>query len=236
MEYVQAFFAREASRLSPETVRAYRRELKRFARYGNITNETVALYLHDRAAFSKATLARAKSALRAYFSFLAKSGVRVPRIAWNRISVISRPVAPVSEPERKLFLTVFEETGIDALRCRAICHLLMETGMRVSELVALKRLDFSLVPPRITFGCGRKTVSLSESTATWIQRCFLATRQDASEKDPPLFSGRTGAPLSRQSVWKLLRMHAAYCGIETPVSPQTLRAWYQESHGIKKEG
>ncbi|MCG3136615.1 MAG: Tyrosine recombinase XerD [Phycisphaerae bacterium] len=113
-------------------------------------------------------------------------------------------------------------------RDRAILELLYASGIRVSELTGLKLLDanFEVGYLRV-FGKGHKErivpigraaiAALQEYLAQ--QRCTLANHKSGEA----LFLSRTGAPLERSNVWRLVVKYARRAGLGDQVSPHTLR-------------
>ena len=115
-------------------------------------------------------------------------------------------------------------------RDRALLLLMIQTGVRVSELVGLRIRDVQLdIAPhcRVT-GKGRKkraTTLTAETVA--VLRQWLKERK--GNPDDPLFPTRQGQPLSRYTVGALLSKHAATATANCPslaakrVTPHTLR-------------
>ena len=240
MEGMQAFLEREKKRLSCETVRAYERELALFDRRFSsvearkIRREDVASYLTSRAT-SAASMARAGSVLRAYFSFLKETGIRADCPVDQSGARFVKSPPRVAEWERKEFFYRHFEEGLYGLRARAMIALLGDTGMRVSDLVRLTVSDFTVDPPRITFGTKKTCAVLCRETAECVLQYCFAKGGNGDTADAYLFTSRTASPLSRQSVWLILRRHAARCGIDAPVSPRIIRAWHQENAKKKDE-
>jgi integrase/recombinase XerD len=94
------------------------------------------------------------------------------------------------------------------VRDKAMLEILYATGLRVSELVALKVSDMNLdLGFLLTMGKGSKerTIPLGKSAISWARK-YLAVR-------PRLLSGKTssllfvsdkGLPITRQSFWKMI--------------------------------
>lgn len=116
-----------------------------------------------------------------------------------------------------------------ALRDRAMLEVLYATGLRVSELVALKPGDIRFDPGCLTaFGKRRKErlVPLGEPALLALHdylghgRSALAAKADPAAE---LFLNRDGRGLTRQGFWKIIRRHALTAGIVKPVTPHILR-------------
>jgi integrase/recombinase XerD len=115
-------------------------------------------------------------------------------------------------------------------RDHALLVLMIQTGVRVSELVGLRVCDVHLgtgAHIRIT-GKGRKkrATTLTGETVT-ILRAWLKERR--GQPDEPLFPTRQGRPLSRYTVGVIVAKHAAAAAAGCPsltakrVTPHVLR-------------
>ena len=108
------------------------------------------------------------------------------------------------------------------LRDRAMLETLYATGLRVSELVALKRFEVDLNANVVrTMGKGSKQrlVPLGEVAADWIAR-YLQERKAASDT---LFVTARGTGMTRQAFWQLIRRYGARAIPGRRLSPHMLR-------------
>ena len=127
----------------------------------------------------------------------------------------------------------------EGLRDRAMLELLYATGLRVSELVALRpeQLGLSQGLVRVT-GKGNKErlVPLGEDAGDWIRRFLFEARPVLLGGRPcvALFPTRRGSGMTRQAFWYRVRLHGRQAGITEPLSPHTLRhafATHLVNHG-----
>jgi integrase/recombinase XerD len=115
------------------------------------------------------------------------------------------------------------------IRDRAMIELLYATGLRVSELVALKPADVNLVEGVVvTVGKGRKErmVPLGDEAASWVGRYVSEARPRllGRRSSPRLFvNARGGTGLSRIGFWKVLRGYATGLGLARRLSPHVIR-------------
>lgn len=114
-------------------------------------------------------------------------------------------------------------------RDRAILELLYATGMRVSELAALRVRDVNLNVGYVRcFGKGRKerVVPIGsyaiDAVREYIHGLRMALTELAGHVEA-LFVSRTGRPLDRTNIWRLVSGYAAAAGMPTPIGPHTLR-------------
>jgi len=131
-----------------------------------------------------------------------------------------RVIEPFSEKDIKALLAVVERTRsytrpgkarcdnvrITGQRDKAIIFLLLDTGMRVSELVGLTARQIDLKNRSVyVFGKGDKerALTVSPETAKVVWR-YMRERSEARVTDP-LFAAVDGSALTRQAVLNMLR-------------------------------
>ncbi len=227
--------------LSERTLEAYTRDITRFLAFLTelgvdappaITPHHLRDYtyrLKDEG-LAPTSIRRAQSALRTYFAFLLGDGIldgdpterlESPR-TWRRLpDVLSRDeVARLVESP--------DPEGDFYWRDRAILEVLYGSGLRVSELVELLRTGVDLDERMLlVFGKGSKEriVPLGGPAARTLERYLRIVRPglDRGQTRGRVFLNARGRPLSRQTVWSLVRTAAQAVGIERKVSPHTLR-------------
>jgi len=114
------------------------------------------------------------------------------------------------------------------LRDKAMLETLYASGLRVSELVALKLSQVSRdmgVVRVIGKGSKERMVPIGEEAIAWIERYLKAARPQLLGARPSadLFVTARGAAMTRQMFWHLLRRYAARAGLKKSISPHTLR-------------
>jgi len=106
-------------------------------------------------------------------------------------------------------------------------QLLYATGLRVSELVALKRADINLQAGYLmTSGKGEKErlIPVGEAAKAAIGEYLLAASANpATSGEKFLFLTRLGRGMSRQAFWNMIKKRALEAGIQQCISPHTLR-------------
>ncbi|MDA7415729.1 site-specific tyrosine recombinase XerD [Xenophilus arseniciresistens] len=114
------------------------------------------------------------------------------------------------------------------LRDRAMLELMYASGLRVSELVALKHFDLSLNDGVLrVLGKGNKErlVPFGAEARRWIER-YLAQARAAilgGQQSADLFVTARGAGMTRAMFWVIVKKQAQAAGIQVPLSPHTLR-------------
>ncbi|NDV19131.1 site-specific tyrosine recombinase XerD [Pseudodesulfovibrio sp. JC047] len=196
----------------------------------DLSDKTLFLYLtYLRAKGLKSrSLARHLSSLRGFFTFAVNE-------KWYKKDpghLLENPKLPKKLPE---FLTKEEISRILALpdtstklgmRDKVILELLYAAGLRVSELIAMKVLDFD---PQVgllkIFGKGAKErlIPIHYTAQEYLSQYIEFTRPSFKPVEDFMFLNRSGKGLTRQGVWKLIKKFATLAQIKRPISPHTFR-------------
>ncbi|MEX1051850.1 MAG: site-specific tyrosine recombinase/integron integrase [Patescibacteria group bacterium] len=123
-----------------------------------------------------------------------------------------------------------EGNNLTAQRDRAILEVLYSTGLRVSELVSLKRSHVNLKSGEFSIkGKGGKVrpVFLSDS-AKLALKSYLSTRRDGNaalfiRHNRNINKDETATALTARSIQRLLKHYGAIAGIVKPLTPHKLR-------------
>ncbi|MBI3616382.1 MAG: site-specific tyrosine recombinase XerD [Candidatus Omnitrophica bacterium] len=224
--------------LSVNTLSAYRRDLSQFARALGKRSPTAVtrgeildylMKLRDDH-LTPASVARKLVAIKVFHRFLLSEGL----IRIDPATVIESPRLWKTLPEvldRQEVLDLLKAApgrGDKGIRDRAILELLYATGMRVSEAAGLKLTDLHLEAGFLRcFGKGGKerVVPVGRHAIDWIQRYLSKVRPGLKPKPEikHLFLNRFGRPLSRQTIWMVLKHYALLANIKRPISPHALR-------------
>lgn len=172
------------------------------------------------------SVARASSALRGFYRFLVLEGQRPDN---PTVSVeVPRSWAPLprylSFEEVETLLAAPDPSRRSWLRDRAMIEVLYATGLRVSELVALRRDSLDLENAFVrTVGKGdrERVVPLGESASRAVVEYLARGRR--TSRDPRLFLNYRGQPLTRGGFWLILRGYGRRAGIRREITPHMLR-------------
>ena len=232
-------------RLADHTLESYARDLRGLAEFA--AGEEVPLERLDRhaleayvrqmmaAGLSPRSVARSVAAIRGFYRFLvldrrldhSPADDLMPPRAW--------PALPkhLSLDEVDLLLAQPDVTTPFGLRDRAMIELLYATGMRVSELIAVRAADLHLDEEYLTcVGKGNKErlIPIGEQAASWVRRyqrdarpALAARARQVRRADPHLFLNARGAGLSRVGFWQVLTAYGRKAGIRASLSPHVLR-------------
>lgn len=224
--------------LSKNSFEAYERDLTRLKAFAEASKTTVEnlerkdlrewIKSLSREGLAPASVRRMISAARSFYKFLQLDG----HLKKNPAEDLD---APQDEIRLPVYLSVeqidqlFSQPDVETdkgLRERAILELLYASGLRVSELIALRRQDIDLDSGILTcFGKGSKQrrAPLGKSALFWLQRYLTEIREKMPRQvSDKLFVKNAGGELTRQDVYTFVEKYAAKCGFEN-VSPHTLR-------------
>ena len=236
--------------LSPQTWVSYLEDLQAFFNYFSDKKDTSDLLETDLYEFLKLELSLGKSvstalrrlsSTRSFYLFLKKEGYFI-----GNIPDIETPKKPkhlpncLSEEEIDRLLEAPDLTSPSGIRDRAMLETMYSSGLRVSELLNLKRGQVNLNKCIITvFGKGAKErkVPIAEYAVEYIKKYINEVRNKSEfKKSDYLFLNKSGNPLSRVYFFKKVREYAELAGIEMTISPHTLRhsfATHLLNHGAQ---
>lgn len=227
--------------LSDNTILAYGRDLKAFLKFcqadgvrriGSVTPRVVQKYLCEMACGPKSenSAKRALVAIRMFLRFARLEGlidddgatILEPPKTWQRLPMVCNKQQVV----KLLEAPASEEPFY--LRDRAILELLYATGLRASELAALKITDLNLEIGYLRcLGKGQKErvipVGKTAVAATGAYLRDLRPRLARAESGVFLLLSRTGRPLTRIEIWRLVKKYAARAGMGSNLTVHTLR-------------
>lgn len=214
----------EVARYSPRSIAVYLNAAKQlFAHYplkhpNDIRTADIEAYQHHLATARKASnsyLNQVVNAVRYYYMNVVGDA--------KRVTFIERP-----RPERKLPAVLSEEDvtailrSVSNLKHQCILMLIYSAGLRLSELINLRRTDIN--PDRkqvvIRGGKGRK------DRITLLSTKVLAKLETYLEEYRPklfLFEGQSGGAYSDTSVQAIFKQAKAKAGITAPATVHTLR-------------
>ena len=221
---------------SKKTFENYNRDLNKFFKFLNdykikdikkITKETVRLYFlkQKNNNISNRTLGRYYSSLNSFFIY----SIEHEYIDVNPLKFIDYPKYTKKIPEyiydsqlEKLLNEKTSENVEIELRNKLIIHLLLDTGVRVSELVNIKVHDID-VEERIikVFGKGSKErfVFFTSKTKELLTN-YLIKRKEKAITDN-LFINYKGEKLTERSVQKIIKLVGEKIGLD--IHPHLLR-------------
>ena len=229
--------------LSPKTVEAYGRDVRKFLAFLAARGKTTpdALVRADvadhvgalRAAGRKAsTRARAFVSVREFLAYLASTHA-TPRDLSEGLEAPKKNVVLPRVLDEETTRRILESAGGSTprdLRDRAMLEFLYGCGLRVSELCGLELQDVIADAGVVRCrgkGSKERIVPIGLPAATALAR-YVASARDSFARgnaaERRIFLTRLGRPFTRMGVFKMLRERAAAAGVDAhAVSPHVLR-------------
>ncbi len=234
-------------RMSAHTLDAYRRDLDALVAWtaahgiddlATVHTEQLRAFIaaEHRRGLSPKSLQRRLSACRSCYQWLLKHG----RIAASPAAGIRAPKAPRKLPQ---VLDVDEavqlvELPTDAplgVRDRAILELFYSSGLRLSELCALRWRDLDLADGLVTV-LGKGSKQRSVPVGSHARKALEDWRRESQgQPDAPVFPGRGGATITPRAVQIRLQRLAQRQGLFKRVHPHLLRHSFA-SHVLESSG
>lgn len=183
----------------------------------------------DELARSSSTILRRYSLLKNYFSFLNEEGIlheEIPDVDKPKSS--KRLPFVMSNEEVDELLEAPDISKDNGMRDRAMLEVMYATGLRVSELLSLKFRNVNMQNGLITvYGKGNKqrSVPVSSFALEFLRKYIDGPRKrvKGSKDTDIIFLNRDGKALSRTYFFMQIKRYAEEKGIDSSVSPHTLR-------------
>lgn len=234
-------YVEETKDLRGATLESYERDVKQFLAFlqerdihhlEEVTRTSIMLYFSTLKERGKApaTITRASVSLKAFFQYLLAARVinQDPYVKVDTPKHDKKLPHILSIEEIDKLLAMPDETTVLGLRDKAMLEMLYATGLRVSELNAIKvqdiDLDYGFVRGVSSAGKER-IIPIGSVTVKWIQR-YMKEALPVLHKEGTsshLFLNRQGQGISRQGFWKMLKKYGKEAGLTNELTPHTLR-------------
>ncbi|HTQ73356.1 MAG TPA: site-specific tyrosine recombinase XerD [Burkholderiales bacterium] len=221
--------------LARNTLDAYRRDLGQLAAFLK-GRPLAAVREEDLFAFLAARRGRATSAarmlstLKRFYRYCLREGRRRddPTLRLDPPKRAPRFPKTLSEADVEALLAAPDAATPRGLRDRAMLEVLYASGLRVSELVALKTFEASLdagVVRVLGKGSKERLVPLGEEAVSWVQRYLREARPALLKRrsSDALFVTDRGSGMTRQAFWHLLKRYGRAAIPGKALSPHVLR-------------
>ncbi|RLT88429.1 MULTISPECIES: site-specific tyrosine recombinase XerD [unclassified Ketobacter] len=227
--------------LSDNSLDSYRRDLCSYAEWLTksgtpglllATDQDLNRYLAHRyqCRFSARSTARFLSVIRGFCQYCVRESLMAQDPTLRvEMPKLGKPLPKtMSEADVEALLAAPNLDEPLGLRDKAMLELLYACGLRVSELVALSTYDINLRQGVIRLmgkGSKERLVPMGEESITWLLRYLKEARLSllANPESDVLFPSNRGTQMTRQTFWHRVKHYVALAGINTKVSPHTLR-------------
>ncbi|MDF2943708.1 MAG: xerD [Herbinix sp.] len=238
-QYINDFimYLEEVKHSSKNTLQAYQNDLKKLQLFlekqniiqvAKISETSLNSYILtlEKEGLSPASVSRNIAAIKAFLLYLLKHGL----LSGDPSERIKPPKVQKKSP------MIIDTTLVDKLlqqpdhhtkkgiRDRAMLEILYATGIKVSELISMKETDINLSGRYITCGDKReRNIPFGKSAKAALQEYLTIRSADFNKKNSDiLFLNSSGEQLSRQGLWKILKIYAKLVGIED-INPNIIR-------------
>jgi integrase/recombinase XerD len=228
------FYLRMERAMSQNTVASYCSDVGKFlefygGRVEDVNVSDVDEYLQSRSGLSERSQARVLSSLKSFFDWLVLENV----LKDNPCDRIDAPKigrylpAVLSEEEVTCLIDSADVSTWQGVRDKAILEVLYGCGLRVSEASGLKISCIYMKEGFVRIiGKGNKErlVPIGEMAVQAVD-AYLSVRPEPADQDSSdnLFLNRFGRPLSRVSMFTMIKKQAVAAGIRKEISPHTFR-------------
>ena len=193
----------------------------------NISNYLAELQAQGK---SCATASRSLASLKNFYHYAVSSGfLEVSPITADIHVKRGEKKLPQILTGREVELLLAQPSATDpkGLRDKAMLEIMYATGMRVTELIDLNVEDLNLDLGIVKCSSNKKNRSIPlypaalKAVGVYLRDIRMGMVSDPTEK--ALFVNVSGARMSRQGFWKILKHYQAKAGIEKEITPHTLR-------------
>ncbi len=233
-------YLKTVKRASSNTISGYMRDLKKLNIYMdehqacsvaevNHTNLNSYVLFLERTGSAASSVSRSVASIKSFFLFLLRQGV----LSQDPAEMLKPPHIDKHSPE---ILTVEEVKRLLAqpagnspkeIRDKAMLELLYATGLRVSELIALKVSDVNIDGGFIVCGSASeyklRVIPCEKRALQALKRYIEDARSRFCYEQDILFASCQGTPLTRQGFWKILKGYAAKADIDKDITPNMIR-------------
>lgn len=247
VDYLEEFkeYLEVDQRKAKNTREAYLRDVKAFSlilaeknveSLANATNTQLVGYLlklkND--GISGATVNRKVASLRTFYRFMIDKGYinEDPTINIKSPKIERKDIQYLTVEEMDVLLSL-PDGSLRGIRDKAILEVLYATGVRVSEITEANLEDINLRMGFITckgdhgkariVPMGRPAKASLEEYVYDARPKMLGRDKEDGKDERSLFVNYAGNRITRQGLWKIIKGYAKKAGLESNITPQTLR-------------
>ena len=226
---------------SNNTVSSYMRDIRQFAQWLQQTEEAEVVdasqlnirdYLENlqQQGKSGSTISRSLASLKNFYSYLVSSGFLEESPVSSDLHVDrgeKKLPQILTGKEVELLLAQPSTSDAKGIRDKAMLEVMYATGIRVTELIDLNAEDVNLDLGIVKCSSTKKSRAIplypAALRALSLYLKEVRTLMLADPQERALFVNVSGARMSRQGFWKILKHYQAKANIEKDITPHTLR-------------
>lgn len=232
-------------KLSPNTIKAYRIDLKQFAVFTQNTlanGDTIKRYImHLNQRFAPRSVKRKIASVRAFYHDLSINGI-LKKNPFDQLQI--RIHAPKQLPRtipRQIIHSILQSAYNEynpgnrtVLRDIMILELLFSTGLRVSELCSLSKDSFSLDNDGLRLlvhgkGSKERVIQLVTPELLKVSSLYCQTYSQQIQEQGAILYNRNGKRISPQSVQRIINKYLKKLNLKNHITPHMFRHTFATS-------
>ena len=232
-------------KLSPDTIKAYRIDLKQFAAFADDTmvNKEVLSqyikYLNQR--FAPRSVKRKLASVRAFYNELSLSGtLEVNPFDKLRVKIHSPQQLPRTIPQqivKSLLQNAYDAYSpgkLTVLRDIVVLELLFSTGLRVSELCSLTKEQFLLNDDGLRLlvngkGSKERIIQIATPELLRVVQIYCTEYAEDIQTQGAILYNRNRQPLTPQSVRRIINKYLQRIHVQAHITPHMFRHTFATS-------
>ena len=232
-------------KLAPDTIKAYRIDLKQFAAFADDTmvNKEVLSqyikYLNQR--FAPRSVKRKLASVRAFYNELSLSGtLEVNPFDKLRVKIHSPQQLPRTIPQqivKSLLQNAYDAYSpgkLTVLRDIVVLELLFSTGLRVSELCSLTKEQFLLNDDGLRLlvngkGSKERIIQIATPELLRVVQIYCAEYAEDIQTQGAILYNRNRQPLTPQSVRRIINKYLQRIHVQAHITPHMFRHTFATS-------
>ncbi len=236
LEYLKDF-----KNASDNTISSYRRDLMLMFRYFESNTEIAEVkeitgvqlnryFRHlEEQGKARSTISRNMASLRSFFQYMLRRQVihKDPTEMLVTPKIVKKAPEILSFEDIEILLAQPAESDDKGIRDKAMLELLYASGMRVTELIELQKKDINITMGYIhcTSSTKERIIPIGQAAQLALFKYINGARSSMVKEsdESTLFVNCSGATMSRQGFWKIIKGYARKAGINKKITPHMLR-------------
>lgn len=232
-------------KLSPDTIKAYRIDLKQFAAFADdttVNKEVLSQYIkYLNQQFAPRSVKRKLASVRAFYNELSLSGtLEVNPFDKLRVKIHSPQQLPRTIPQqivKSLLQNAYDAYSpgkLTVLRDIVVLELLFSTGLRVSELCSLTKEQFLLNDDGLRLlvngkGSKERIIQIATPELLRVVQIYCSEYAEDIQTQGAILYNRNRQPLTPQSVRRIINKYLQRIHVEAHITPHMFRHTFATS-------
>lgn len=232
-------------KLSPDTIKAYRIDLKQFAAFADdtmVNKEVLSQYIkYLNQQFAPRSVKRKLASVRAFYNELSLSGtLEVNPFDKLRVKIHSPQQLPRTIPQqivKSLLQNAYDAYSpgkLTVLRDIVVLELLFSTGLRVSELCSLTKEQFLLNDDGLRLlvngkGSKERIIQIATPELLRVMKIYCSEYAEDIQTQGAILYNRNRQPLTPQSVRRIINKYLQRIHVQAHITPHMFRHTFATS-------